>query len=110
MECTSQATLIKFNGHPIQVIITQKLVQEALHVMGGDPFPKGNLSLIDKNLVSTMSRTTFAKLRHLELILVLQLYMDFFKIFHTQRYTIAELRMAHYFIKAYMDTHMLPID
>lgn len=64
--------------------------------------PEGNLSQMDKRMVSIAKQPTFAKLRHPNVILSIS-YMQFFGISHTQRFTKLELQMVHQFTKAYLD-------
>ncbi len=42
--------------------------------------------------------------------LALQIYMQFFGMSHTQKYTVPELRMAWHFTKAFIDPDALETD
>ena len=48
--------------------------------------------------------TYIANLKHKEVTLALQLYMQFFGMAYTQKYMMPELRMAWHFTKAFLDT------
>ena len=54
-------------------------------------------------MVTSQDRLTFSNLKHKEISLALQLYMQFFGMAHTQKYTMPELRMALHLTKAFLD-------
>ena len=99
---SSQATVTGFDGHPIQFTVTKQMIRQALHTTGM-ALPEGNFATHEKQLVMSQDRLTFANLRHKEVSLALQLYMQFFGMAHTQKYTMPELRMAWHFTKAFID-------
>ena len=85
------------------------MIWEALHI-GGSPLPKGNLSTHDKKLVTNQDRLIFEGLRHKEVPLALQLYMQFFGMAHMHKYMMPELRMAWHLTKAFLEPDLLEVD
>ena len=85
------------------------MVREALHT-GGASLSEGNLATYEKKMVMSQDRLTFANLKHKEISLALQLYMQYFGMAHTQRYTMPELRMALHLTKSFLDRDMLEVD
>ena len=85
------------------------MIRKALHT-GGMALSEGNLSVADKQLVTNQERLTFGNLKQKERTLALQLYMQFFGMAHTQKYTMPELRMAWHFTKAFLDPDLLEVD
>ena len=53
--------------------------------------------------MTSQEHLTFANLKHKEISLALQLYMQFFGMAHTQKYTMPKLRMALHLTKAFLD-------
>ena len=51
--------------------------------MGGMSLPEGNLTQSEKAIVTSQEQLTFANLKHKEITLALQLYMQFFGMAHT---------------------------
>ena len=102
-------TVTGFDGHPVQFTLTCQMIREALHT-GGASLPKGNLAPYEKKMVTSQDRLTFANLKHKEISLALQLYMQFFCMAHTQKYTMPELRMALHLTKAFLDRDSLEFD
>ena len=76
------------------------MVREALHTTGVS-LPQGNRTLGEKALVTGQDRLTFANLRQKEITLALQIYMQFFGMAHTQKYTMPELRMAWHLTQSF---------
>ena len=73
------------------------MVREVLHTMGVS-LPQGNLTPGEKALVTgRQDRVTFTNLKQKEITLALQIYMQFFGMAHTQKYTMPKLRMAWHF-------------
>ena len=60
--------------------------------------------------MTSHERLSFSNLRHKEVALALQLYMQFFGMAHTQRYTMPELKMGWHFTKAFLEPDMVEID
>ena len=61
-------------------------------------------------MVTSQDCLTFANLKHKEISLALQLYMQFFGMAHTQKYMMPELRMALHLTKAFLDWDTLEVD
>ena len=59
------------------------MTREALHI-GGASLPEGNLAQHEKKMVIGQDHLTFANLKHKEVSLALQLYMQFFKMAHLE--------------------------
>ena len=72
--------------------------------------PKGNPAQYEKKMVTGQDRLTFANLKHKEVSLALQLYMQLFGMAHTQKYTMPKLRMVLHLTKAFLDRDMLEVD
>ena len=97
LQCSLQrngdAKITGFDKHPVQFTLTRQMVREALHTSGVS-LPQGNLTPGEKGIVTAQDRLTFANLKQKEITLALQLYMQFFGMAHTQKYTMPGLRMA----------------
>ena len=72
--------------------------------------PQGNLTPSEKAIVTGQERLTFSNLRHKEITLALQIYMQFFGMAHTQRYTMPELRMAWHLTRAFLEPDMVEVN
>ena len=82
LERDGLATVIGFDGHPIKFTLTHQMIRETLHI-GGASLLEGDLAPYEKKMVTSQERLTFSNLKHKEISLVLQLYMQFFGMDHT---------------------------
>ena len=65
---------------------------------------------IEKASVTDQERLTFANLKKKEITLALQLYMQFFGMAHTQKYTMREIRMAWHLTRTFLEPDMVEVD
>lgn len=112
LQCTlkdGRAEVTGLDGHLEQIIVTREVVRAALHT-NGITLPQGNLSPGEKGVVTGQDRLTFANLKQKQITLALQLYMQFFGMAHTQKYTMPELRIAFHLTQSFLRQDMVEVD
>ena len=104
-----RAEITGFDGHLTQIVVDRDTIRAALHTTGLT-LPQGNLTPGEKGVVTNQDRLTFTNLKQKQITLALQLYMQFFGMAHTQKYTMPELCIAFHLTQSFLREDMVEVD